>query len=114
MNELLTTLPESEKVLAVAKDNIHKSLETQRITDEDILMSYLTAQRKGLDYDIRKNIYESANTLNFKDISNFFDTELKSKPYTYCVVASEKKVSDEDLKKYGELTKLNLQQIFGY
>ncbi len=114
MNELLTTLPESEKVFAVAKDNIHKSLETERITDEEILLTYLAARRKGLDYDIRKNVYESANTLTFHTISNFFDTELKNKPYTYCIVASEKKVSDEDLKKYGELTKLNLQQIFGY
>lgn len=114
MNELLTSMPESEKVFTVAKDNIRKSLETERITDDAILFSYLNAQRKGLDYDIRKNVYESANTLGFGDIRSFFDAELKNKPYTYCIVASEKRVKEDDLKKYGELTKLNLQQIFGY
>ena len=114
MNELLNDMPESEKGLTYAKENIRKSLETERITQDDILFSYLSAKRKGLDYDERKNIYEDVSKLSFADIKKFHDDELKDKPYTYCIVASEKKVSDEDLKKYGELIKPTLKQIFGY
>jgi len=114
MNELLNDMPESEKGLTYAKENIRKSLETERITQDDILFSYLSAKRKGLDYDERKNIYEDVSKLNISDIKKFHDNELKDKPYTYCIVASEKKVSDEDLKKYGELVKPTLKQIFGY
>ena len=114
MNELLTDLPESRKVLDVAKENIRKSLETDRITNENILFSYLNAQRKGLDYDARKTTFEAVGSMNFDSIKKFHDEELKNKPYTYCVVASEKRVSEEDLKKYGDFTKLSLQQIFGY
>ncbi|WP_207427921.1 pitrilysin family protein [Pedobacter sp. SYSU D00535] len=114
MNELLTELPESEKVIEVAKANMRKSLETERIINEDIIFNYLNAQRKGLDSDIRKNTFESIDKLQFTDIKKFHETELRNKPYTYCVVASEAKVNEADLNKYGELTKLSLETIFGY
>jgi len=114
MNELLEDMPESEKGVLDAKANIRKSLETERITQEDILFSYLAAQRKGLNYDARKNTFNSLGKLDFSTIKAFHDTELKGKPYTYCIVASEKRVSDADLKKYGELIKPDMKQIFGY
>lgn len=114
MNELLTDLPESEKVVTVARDNIRKSLETDRITQDGILFSYLNAKRRGLDADDRKNTYASLDKLKYTDIKAFHDAEIKDKPFTYCVVASEKRLTDEDLKKYGDLTKLDLTQIFGY
>lgn len=114
MNELLDDLPESEKGVNDAKDNIRKSLETERITQDDILFNYLAAKRKGLDYDARKATFDGIDKLSFADIKNFHDTELKGKPYTYCIVASEKRVSDDDLKKYGELIKPDMKVIFGY
>ncbi|MBW4891788.1 insulinase family protein [Mucilaginibacter sp. HMF5004] len=114
MNELLTDMPESEKVLDAAKDNIRKSLETDRITQDAILFNYLANQRRGVDYDIRKATFDSIEKMNLADVKKFHTDVLKNKPYTYCVVASEKRVSDDDLKKYGELTKLSLKEIFGY
>lgn len=114
MNELLTDLPESEKVIAVAKDNIRKSLETDRITEEGILFSYMNAKRRGLDYDSRKNTFDAMSTLGYSDLKKFYEQEMKGKSYTYCIVASDKRVNDDDLKKYGELTKLSLKEVFGY
>ena len=52
--------------------------------------------------------------MSFSDLKSFHDAYLKNKAYTYCVVASDKKVSDDDLKKYGEVVKPDLKQIFGY
>jgi predicted Zn-dependent peptidase len=114
MNELLTDMPESEKVLDAAKDNIRKSLETERITQDGILFNYLANKRRGIDYDTRKVTFESIDKMSLADVKKFHEVALKGKPYTYCVVASEKKVSDDDLKKYGELTKLSMKDIFGY
>ncbi|RYY20468.1 MAG: insulinase family protein, partial [Sphingobacteriaceae bacterium] len=114
MNELLTELPESEKIVTVARQNIRKSLETDRVIQDGILFSYLNAQRHGLDYDDRKNTYASIEKLNYADIKKFHNDEIKSKPFTYCVVASDKRVKDADLKKYGELTKLDAVKLFGY
>lgn len=114
MNELLTKMPESAEGFKSAKENIRKSIETERITQDGIIFSYLAAQRKGLNYDARKATFEKVNGISFADLNTFHDNELKSKPYTYCIVASDKRVTDEDLKKYGELTKPDMKQIFGY
>jgi predicted Zn-dependent peptidase len=114
MNELLTDMPQSEKVLLSAKDNIRKSLETERITQDGILFDYLNNKRRGVDYDSRKATFESIDKLGYQDIKTFHEKEFKGKPYTYCIVASDKRVTEDDLKKYGELTKLDLKAIFGY
>ena len=40
--------------------------------------------------------------------------ESAGKAYTYCVVASAKKINPDELKKEGELKVLTLEEIFGY
>lgn len=114
MNELLNKMPESTEAFKSARENISKSIETDRITQDGILFNYLAAQRKGLNYDIRKNVFETVGKINFTDLNTFHDNELKAKPYTYCIVASDKRVTEDDLKKYGELLKPDMKQIFGY
>jgi predicted Zn-dependent peptidase len=114
MNELLNELPQSDKAFATAKTSIKNDIETERITRDGILFSYLAAQRKGINYDLRKDQYQAISKMGFADIEKFHQQELANKPYTYCVVASEEKVKEEDLKKMGEVRKLGLEEIFGY
>ncbi|MDI9364642.1 MAG: insulinase family protein [Flavobacterium sp.] len=114
MNELINDLPQADKLFADAQTAIKKDIESDRITDESVIFNYLAAQRLGLDYDIRKKTYAEVDKLTFEDIKTFTKKEISSKPYTYCVVASEKKVNVDDLKQYGEVKKLSLEEIFGY
>ncbi len=114
MNELLTTLPESDKAFETARSSMRKDIETERITQDGIVFNYLSARKLGLDNDIRKSVYERAGQLHFSDLRQLHQQEVSGKPYTYCIVASEKKLSTDDLKKYGEVQKLTLEEIFGY
>lgn len=114
MNDLLNTFAESPKNLVIAKENIIKTLQTERITDEEILNNYVKAQRLGLAYDIRKNIYEKTQSMDMETVKNFFINNIKDQPMTYCIVASEKKVPADMLKVYGDFTKLNLTELFGF
>jgi predicted Zn-dependent peptidase len=114
MNELLTDLPESKQNFEDTKKGTLKDYETDRITKENIVFNYLALQKKGIDHDIRKDIYEQMKTLSFDDIKRLHNTELSQKPYTYCIVASDKRVKMDDLKKYGEVKKLSLEELFGY
>nr|WP_314490482.1 insulinase family protein [uncultured Chryseobacterium sp.] len=114
MNELLTTLPKSEQLFETAKSGLRKTIAAERITQDGIIFSYLSAQKLGNNFDMRKNVYELSPKLSFSDINTFHDNEMKGKNYTYCLVASQDKVKDEDLLKLGELKKLSLTEIFGY
>jgi predicted Zn-dependent peptidase len=114
MNELLNDLPNVAENIKFAKAGIKKDIETGRITQDGIIYDYLAAQRKGLDYDIRKKTYAAIDAVGYDELKKFHSSYIAGKPYTYCVVASEKKVSDADMKKYGAVKKLSLEEVFGY
>lgn len=114
MNELLTTLPQSQQLFETAKSGLKKSIASERITQDGIIFTYLRAQKLGNMSDIRRNVYEQAPKLAFTDINSFHDKEMKGKNYTYCLVASQDKVNEADMQKLGEVKKLNLTEIFGY
>jgi predicted Zn-dependent peptidase len=114
MNDLIKDLPKTEKVLDAAKESIKKNLASERVTQDDIIFSYLAAKRLGLNTDYRKDIYNKIEALTFDDIKKFHTEYISGKPYTYCVVASRDKIKMDDLKKIGEVKELSLDEIFGY
>ncbi len=114
MNELLDDLPNVEENIKFAKAGIKKDIETERITQDGIIFNYLTAQQKGLSDDIRKSTYAGVDKIGYNELKKFHSEYIANKPYTYCIVASEKKLSNDDMSKYGEVKKLSLEEIFGY
>jgi predicted Zn-dependent peptidase len=114
MNELLNDLPNVEENIKFAREGIKKDIETERITQDGIIFNYLTAQRKGLNEDIRKKTYLAVDKIGYNELKQFHSEYIANKPYTYCVVASDKKLSEEAMKKYGELKRLSLEEVFGY
>ena len=114
MNELLNELPASEKIFSTSKESLLKSLETSRITEDGIIGAYLNAKRLGIDYDMRKRVYETVKGLQFSDIAAFHQREFAHKPYAYCIVGSKDRIKQEDLAKYGDVSVLDLKTIFGY
>ncbi|MFM2360014.1 MAG: hypothetical protein RLY16_2007, partial [Bacteroidota bacterium] len=113
MNELLTDLPEVAENIKTAKAGIVKDIETERITQDGIIMNYLAAQRKGQQTDVRKKVYATVNQIGYKELKAFHSNNIAGKPYTYCILASEKKLPADQLAKYGEVKKLSLDEIFG-
>ena len=114
MNDLLNELPKTEQSFINTRKNLMQDIETGRITKENIIFNYLSSQRKGLDHDIRRDTYAAYANLTLNDLYKYHSTFLSKKPYTYAVIASEKRINVDDLKKYGEVKKLSLQELFGY
>ena len=56
MNELLTKMPELPKNLELAKNQVKKDIQTERITQDGIIYNYLNAKNLGLTDDIRKKM----------------------------------------------------------
>jgi predicted Zn-dependent peptidase len=114
MNALLNDLPVSDKGFELARTSEKKDIETERITQDGIVFAYLAAKQKGLDYDPRKNEYAELDKLTMNDVKQFHQQQVSNKAFTYCVVASAKKIHTDDLKKVGDVKTLSLEEIFGY
>ena len=114
MNELLNKIPVSAQSFSLAKEAVKKDIETQRLVKDQIIFAYLNELKMGRNVDSRKKIYEELPKITMDSIEKLHNADMSSKPYTYCIVGSEKRISDADLEKIGEVKKLSLSEIFGY
>jgi predicted Zn-dependent peptidase len=114
VSKLLNDLPEAQKNFDMSKQSLLKGLESEWITRDGIYWAYQRAQRRGLDYDIRKDIYTQAQTMTMKDVHDFFDKHVKGKKYVYLVLGGKGDLDMKALAKLGPVKELSLEQIFGY
>ncbi|MGF1922632.1 MAG: insulinase family protein [Bacteroidia bacterium] len=114
MNELLNVLPRSDKSFEGAKANVINNLETTRVTKDGIFFYYFADKKLGYDYDSRMDLYKELKPITFDTIKNFHHEKIANRPYTYLIVASDKKVKLEEMQKFGGVTTLTLEEIFGY
>ena len=91
-----------------------KKIETDRITKSSIFWSYYTAQKRGLDSDVRKYLYEEIGKMEMSDLRKFFDEYIKDRKFSYCVIGKRDEVDFEALKKLGTVRELTLEEVFGY
>ena len=114
VNELLENLPESPELFDTAKDGIRRKIRTERLTRTKILFTREEAQKLGLNHDIRRDIYESTEQFNFEDIATFHRHRFADRKYTLLVLGKKENLDMETLKRYGNVTTLSLEEIFGY
>ena len=114
MMGLLQEFPKSENGFDVARNAILNQIESQRITKANILFNYESARKKGLTYDIRKDIYEKVQNYTLEDVAKFQQEQLKNNKYNIVLIGSKDKINFKDLSKYGAVKELSLDEIFGY
>ncbi len=114
MFDLLTDMPRADKLFDESKTSLLNTLSTERTTREDILMAYERARKRGLDRDIRKDVYAQAPGINFEQLADFQKENIRNHNYSIAVLGSKKKIDMKDLAKYGDIEELSLDQVFGY
>ena len=114
MRGLLTDFPKSEGGFEVARNAILNQIESERITKARILFDYETARKRGLDYDIRKDIYEQTQKFTLADVQKFQEQYIKGQNYNIVLIGNKSKINFKELKQYGEVKELTLDEIFGY
>ena len=92
-------------MLANAQQSIRQDIATERIRPKDFIERDPANQKHGLTGDERKRIFESVEHISYNDLKEFHDRELKDKPFTYCIMGSDKKISEKDLENYGAVKK---------
>lgn len=112
--KIMNEMPESESTLEAARKSILNQIESERIVRTSVLFNYLNAKKRGLDYDLRKDIYEKVPSLSLADVRQFQEKYVKDKDYNIMVLGSRDKLNFNDLRKYGEVREVSLDELFGY
>jgi predicted Zn-dependent peptidase len=114
MESLLTDMPLADANLAIAKQSIRNSIATDRITHEGVLLSYERARRLGLDYDLRRDVYDQTQNMTFAELQKFQQAKIRGQNQVILVIGSKDRLNFKELAKYGTVQQLTLKEIFGY
>lgn len=114
MNALLNNMVEVPKQFDGVRSAAVKTLESEWITGEGIFGAYDRATKRGLTYDIRKDMYAKLPGLSMADLKTFFDSHVKGKPFTYLVIGKKENVDFKVLESLGAVKELSLEEVFGY
>jgi zinc protease len=114
MTELIQNFPKSQGGFDVARNSLMNKLESERITKTAILFNYESAMRKGIDHDIRKDVYEQVQNMTIDDVEKFQQEYIKGRKFNVVMVGDRNKLNLKDLQKYGDVKELTLDELFGY
>ena len=114
MNKLFTNIPNVPQQFNGAKENIIKTLESERVNGEDIYWEYDLATKRGLSVDSRIQVYKEVQSADFSTLEKFFNEHVKNKKFTYCILGNKSDINFKDLEHLGKLKELTLEEVFGY
>ena len=114
MTDLLNNMPESEKSFELAKKAALEKIRTERITKASKLFNYETALKRGIDYDLRKDVYDAVPTMTMADLKAFHEQYIKDSNYNIMVIGKKEGLDKAALKEYGPVSTLTLEEVFGY
>lgn len=112
---LYNDMPVSQNAFDLAKESILSSIRNERITKMRVIWSYLNAEKMGYQQDIRKTYFETIPNLTMDDVIRFNEQYVKNQPKTYVILGDEKAMNFVELKnQFGPVTKVKIEDIFGY
>ncbi|WP_128331842.1 insulinase family protein [Apibacter sp. HY039] len=114
MSQLMDAMPEVEEQFENAKRGALKQIASDRITKANIFWAYFAARKKGIDYDVRKDVYKRISTLKISDLRDFFNKEIKGRKFNVSLIGKKENLDWESVQKLGQVKELNLQELFNY
>lgn len=113
-HEILDTIPQSQAAFELAKQSLTKHIAAQRFTKTSIIFAYLNDKKRGIDYDMRRNIYEALPSITLSDLVKFEKENMANKPWRYLILGDEKNLDIKALEKIAPIRRVSTEEIFGY
>ena len=112
--DLLDNMPVSELNFDLAKTSLISQYRTNRTRKMSIINYYLTCEEMGLKTPMDKTNYNLIQKMTLDDVTNFNKSYIKGQKRVVVVLGNKDEVDLKGLEKYGKVTTLSLEEIFGY
>ncbi|ALO17084.1 protease3 [Salinivirga cyanobacteriivorans] len=111
---LMDEMPEAQKQFESAREAILKKIESERITKDQIYWTYRRNNKRGIDHDFRKDVYQKVQNMSLEEFKDFFNNHISGKNYTYMVMGDRESVDMNILAQIGTVKELTLEELFNY
>jgi predicted Zn-dependent peptidase len=112
---LMNEMPMAEKQFELAKESIIKKINTERIIKDRIFWTYLANLDQGINFDIRKDVFQTMQTITLSEFeTTFFNKHIKDLKYNFLVLGNKNAINTSTLQKIGKTQELSLDEVFNY
>jgi len=112
--DLMSNMPEAKDQFEDAKLAALKKIESERIVNREVYFNYRSLKKRGIDYDVRKEHYETIKNMSLEDLKSFFAERIANRKYSFCVIGKKAEMDFNVLADLGEVKELSLEEVFGY
>lgn len=114
MMELMTNMPEAQEQFEAAKEATLKKIAAERITKTSIFWNHESLKKRGLNKDMRKEMYERIEKMTLADLKQYFDSNIKGESYNVLVIGNKKDADMRALSRLGKVQELDIDYLFNY
>ncbi len=112
--DLMNDMPMAQKQFDLAKESIIKKIETERIIKTNIFWTYQRNLDRGINYDIREDVYKYCQETDMETFGEFFNKYIKGNNYSFLILGNKNEVDLNVLGELGTVKELSLEEIFNY
>lgn len=114
MTTLMSKMPGDEKSFRLSCEGLMNNIATQRVTNRSLFNTWYSYRQQGIDYDIRRDVFDRASSIRLSDMEDFFGKYISNRDYSFLIVGDRKALDFKVLNSIGEVKVLSLEDIFGY
>ncbi|WP_294248920.1 insulinase family protein [uncultured Chryseobacterium sp.] len=114
MAELMDELPEVPVQFENARSSALKQIASTRITRTNIFFNRLRLNKLNIQHDFRKDIYRQIESLTFKELKEFYETDIKPISFNTAIIGKKENLDIDAVNRMGRFREVSLKDIFGH
>jgi predicted Zn-dependent peptidase len=109
---ILTDMPEKPERIGEIRKNLTLSINAEQPSFRYKSMSVSSWLQQGYKKDPRETRYNDYLNMDFSSIENFYQSNIKGKPWLITVVGNKEQINMEELKKFGKIVELKTEELY--
>lgn len=112
VNELLNKMPEAQEMFEASRQQVLRSIASERIFGREIFWTWERNRKLGIDYDIRRTIYNKVSTMTLDELRAFFNKHIAGHKFIYAVVGDTSRIPLEALSSIAPPQPIDKTKLF--
>jgi predicted Zn-dependent peptidase len=111
---ILEDMPVSHSQMEHARQSVLKQIAAGRIHHADIYWTWRSNADRGVQRDLRQDVYETLQNASAEDLLHFHQKHIKGRKFNWMILGDRNRIDFGYLNSLGKISELRLEDVFGY
>jgi predicted Zn-dependent peptidase len=110
--KILTEMPRKPERIEEVRKNLTLSINAQQPPFRNKSLTVSNWMQQGYSKDPRESRYADFQNMPFSSIENFFEENIKGKPWLITIVGNKEQINMDELQKFGKIIEMQPAELF--